>query len=261
MASEISRGRDVSPRIGERAWPVLVVVVCLVVGVMLATTRQFSHGDEIRRSDTTRLSTLVRDAQASADDAEAARDELAARVEELQANAGTVDADVADQRARAEQLTDPAGLSEQSGAGVVITLTDAPRGQDGRYASDASPDDLVVHQQDVQSVLNALWSGGAQAIAMQDQRVVSRTAPRCIGNTLLLGGRTYSPPYVVTALGEPAVLSDALDKAPGVRVFKQYAVRYGLGYGAEASEQLSVPAYEGSIRMRYARADSAQQPG
>lgn len=55
------------------------------------------------------------------------------------------------------------------------------------------PDDLVVHQQDIQAVLNALWSAGAEAVQMQDQRISATSAPRCVGNTLLLDGRTYSP--------------------------------------------------------------------
>lgn len=243
------RSRAVAPRV----WQILVLVVCLVVGLLLATTRQFSHGDEIRRTDTTRLSSLVRSAQDSADSAEAARDDLAARIESLQDAAGTADADVGDVLAQADPLAASAGLESEAGAGVVVTLTDAPRGQDGRYASDASPDDLVVHQQDVQSVLNALWSGGATAVAMQDQRIVSRVAPRCIGNTLLLGGRTYSPPYVVTALGDSGRLSAALEAEPGVRVFRQYALRYGLGFDTKTSGDLSVPGYDGSIRMRYAQ--------
>lgn len=234
-------------------WQVLVVVVCLVAGVLLSTTRQFSHGDEIRRSDTTRLSSLVRGAQTSADATERTRDELAARLTELRNTAGALDSNVADALAQATPLEEPAGLRAESGPGVVVTLTDAARGQDGRYVADASPDDLVVHQQDVQSVLNALWSGGARAVAMQDQRITGQVAPRCIGNTLLLGGRTYSPPYVMAAIGDPAMLSAALADEPGVTVYRQYAVRYGLGYSADVQGNVEVPAYDGSIRLRYAQ--------
>ena len=237
----------------DRVWQILVLVVCLVVGVMLATTRQFSHGDEIRRTDTTRLSSLVRSAQDSADEAKAIRDDMAGRVTERQQAAGSIDAEVQDLLDRVDELAGPAGVTAASGPGIVVTMTDAPRGEDGRYASDAAPDDLVVHQQDVQSVLNAVWRGGATAVAMQDQRIVERVAPLCIGNTLLLGGRTYSPPYVVTALGDPDRLAAALADEPGVRVFQQYAQRYGLGYRTSISENLDVPAYEGSVRMRYAQ--------
>ncbi len=237
----------------RQVWHVLVLVVCVGVGVLLATTRQFSHGDEIRRSDTTRLSSLVRSAQESANEAAVLRDELADRVAQRQRTTGAIDADVAEMLDRSAALAQSAGLTPDSGQGVVVTLTDAPRGDDGRYAADAAPDDLVVHQQDVQSVLNAVWAGGATAVAMQDQRVVGHVAPLCIGNTLLLGGRTYSPPYVVTALGDPARLSAALAAEPGVQLFQQYAQRYGLGYSADVSADLEAPAYDGSVRLEYAQ--------
>src|SRR5690606_12988001 len=180
----------------------------------------------------------------------ATRDEMAARIRELQGRVAVSDEDVAGVLDELAALEDPFGLVARSGPGVTVTLTDAPRDDNGRYPSGASPDDLVVHQQDVQSVLNAMWAGGAEAVAMQDQRIVATSAPRCIRNTLLLHGRTYSPPYVVTALGDPARLQAALDAEPGICIYKQYAARYQLGYTQQASEDLSVPAYTGSSSAR-----------
>ncbi|MFC4606210.1 DUF881 domain-containing protein [Rhodococcus kronopolitis] len=219
---------------------------------MFATTRAVSAGDELRRGDTTRTSDLVRSAQVGVDQVSAQRDALAAQVESLQADAAQSDSGVASALDRVRDFEEAAGFVEVTGSGVRVTLTDAPRDSDGKYPVDAQPDDLVVHQQDVQSVLNAFWAGGATAVGMQDQRVVGTTAPRCIGNTLLLHGRTYSPPYVMTALGDPARLEAALAAEPGVRTFKQYAVRYGLGYTETAGESLTVPAYNGQLRTRFA---------
>ena len=65
------------------------------------------------------------------------------------------------------------------------------------------PDDLVVHQQDVQAVVNALWRGGADGVQVMDQRLIATSAVRCVGNTLILQGRVYSPPFTVTAVGDP----------------------------------------------------------
>ncbi|WP_137722864.1 DUF881 domain-containing protein [Prescottella subtropica] len=238
------------PRFGF--WPIAVLVVCLVAGLLLATTREVSHGNELRAADSTRLSDLVRRAQVDVDRAAAARDDLAARVQHFQEAAAGVDTRVAEILDRSGGLADAAGLTPLTGPGIVVTLTDAPRDADGRYPAGASPDDLVVHQQDVQSVLNALWAGGAEAIAMQDQRIVNTSAPRCIGNTLLLHGRTYSPPYVVTAIGDPARLAATLANEPGIKMFKQYAVRYGLGYTQQESGQLTVPGYTGQLHTEYA---------
>ncbi|MFC9768451.1 DUF881 domain-containing protein [Rhodococcus jostii] len=226
-------------------WRIAVLVVCLVAGLLVATTRQVSHGNEIRAGDSTRLSDLVRNAQSETDQVAETRDRLAAQVESLQQDAAASDSGVAQALADSKALATDAGLTPMTGPGVTVTLTDAPRDADGKYPVDASPDDLVVHQQDVQSVLNALWVGGAEAIGMQDQRIVNTSAPRCIGNTLLLHGRTYSPPYVMSAIGDPARLEAALANEPGIRVFKQYATRFGLGYSEAASGQLSVPGYAG----------------
>ena len=97
-----------------------------------------------------------------------------------------------------------------------------------------------MHQQDIQAVLNALWSGGAEGIQMQDQRIIGTSAPRCVGNTLLLNGRTYSPPYTVTAVGDPVAMQAALAAAPLVTLYKQYVVRFGLGYSEEPRATVDV---------------------
>ncbi|WP_415971803.1 DUF881 domain-containing protein [Rhodococcus sp. 077-4] len=237
----------------DTRWWVLVVAVCAAVGLLLGTTRHVSDGTELRGGDTTRLADLVDAAQRSTDDAQRNRDTLEQQVESLQQRAATGDTTVADALARVDSLADAAGREAATGAGLTVTMADAPRGPDGSYASDASVDDLVVHQVDVQSVLNALWAGGASAIAMQDQRLVASSAPRCIGNTLLLGGRTYSPPYVMTAIGDADRLRAALKNEPGVRLYEQYALRYGLRYDVTAYQNLLVPAYTETVRMRFAQ--------
>ncbi len=65
---------------------------------------------------------------------------------------------------------------------------------------------------------------------VQDQRIVAPSAPRCIGNTLLLHGRTYSPPYVVSAIGNADRMQNALSSERGVAIYRQYVTRFGLGY-------------------------------
>jgi uncharacterized protein YlxW (UPF0749 family) len=131
-------------------------------------------------------------------------------------------------------------------------LTDAQRDANGRFPRDASPDDLVVHQQDISAVLNALWSAGAEAVQMQDQRITASSAPRCVGNTLLLEGRTYSPPYVLTAIGDPAAMQAALAADPLVSLYKQYVIRFGLGYSEQVSTDVEVAETPAVARMRYA---------
>lgn len=231
-------------------WRYGVPLVCLLAGLLLAATHDVSGGKEIRRGDAPRLVDLVRSTQSTVDGLSDQRDALATAVRAVHGRGAGVA--LSAMRNRADQLAEAAGLEAMHGPGLVVTLTDAQRDANGRFPRDASPDDLVVHQQDIQGVLNALWSAGAEAVQMQDQRITAASAPRCVGNTLLLGGRTYSPPYVVTAIGDPAAMQDALAAAPLVTLYKQYVIRFGLGYSEQVSTDLRIAETAGPGRMRYA---------
>ena len=87
---------------------------------------------------------------------------------------------------------------------------------------------------------------------MQDQRLINTSAPRCVGNTLLLNGRTYSPPYTLTAIGDVGRMQASLAAAPLVTLYKQYVVRFGLGYTEEPRDEVQVAAYKEPVLTHYA---------
>lgn len=230
-------------------WTVAVPLVCLLAGVLLTASHNAAGGYDLRGGRTTELSGLVRAAEARVAGAEARLAEVRALAERLEATQAGSDERVRSARDAAGALGSAVGLTALAGPGLTVTLTDAPRGPDGRYQQGVEPDALVVHQQDMQSVLNALWAGGAEAIAVADQRLLTTSAVRCIGNTLLLHGRTYSPPYRISAIGDPDHMRAALDREPGVAVFRQYVQAYGLGYKVQRSGAVRVPAYTGSVGL------------
>ena len=255
MARAISRllpsrpGREAGSR--PSGWQVGVPVVCLLAGLLLGATHGVSRGGEIRRSDAPRLVDLVRREQSDADRLNTERDRLAADIDATHGR--SADATLAAMLRRSAELARDAGLDPVHGPGLTVTLTDAPRDADGRFPRDASPDDLVVHQQDIQAVLNALWTAGAEAIQMQDQRMIATSAPRCVGNTLLLNGRTYSPPYTITAIGDAAAMQASLAAAPLVILYKQYVLRFGLGYTDQVTPNAHVVGHTEPVRMHYAQ--------
>ncbi len=134
-------------------------------------------------------------------------------------------------------------LPAYTGPGVAVTLSDSPlwasAQQSGVTLSDTNVNDYVVHQQDLEGVVNALWAGGAEAMTIQGVRVQSTTAVRCIGNVLLLQGRQYAPPYVIRAIGPVESLISALDTSPAVTIYRQYAAAIQLGYKVERIPRLS----------------------
>ncbi|OIN81850.1 DUF881 domain-containing protein [Mycobacterium malmoense] len=232
-------------------WRFGVPLVCLLAGLLLAATHAVSGGAEIRRSDAPRLVDLVREAQSSVSRLSAERDALANKIDS--AHGRSSDAALAAMLRRSAELAGEAAMEPVHGPGLVVTLEDAQRDANGRFPRDASPDDLVVHQQDIQAVLNALWSAGAEAIQMQDQRIIATSVPRCVGNTLLLNGRTYSPPYTITAIGNAAAMQAALSAAPLVILYKQYVVRFGLGYHEEVKPDVQIVGHSEPARLHFAQ--------
>jgi uncharacterized protein YlxW (UPF0749 family) len=136
------------------------------------------------------------------------------------------------------------------GPGIEVVLDDAPGQPAG---GDVDPNQLVVHQSDLQAVVNALWAGGAEAMTIAGQRVIATSAVRCVGNTLLLNGDVFSPPFHVAAIGPSATMLKNLSSSPGVKLFREAASFYGLGYTVSTDSRLELPAYRGSVTLSYAR--------
>lgn len=232
-------------------WRFGVPLICVLAGLLLAATHGVSGGVEIRRSDAPRLVDLVRQAQSSVGRLNAQREALTKKIDA--AHGRSSDAALAAMRKRSAELAGAADLNPVHGPGLVVRLDDAQRDANGRFPRDASPDDLVVHQQDIDAVMNALWSAGAEAIQMQDQRIIATSVVRCVGNTLLLNGRTYSPPYTITAIGNAAAMQSALAAAPLVMLYKQYVVRFGLGYHEEIKPDVQIVGNPGPVQLHFAK--------
>lgn len=243
--------RNVSGR-KRSVWRYGVPIVCTAAGLLLGVTHGVSGGDEIRRSDAPRLVDLVREAQQSVDQRTAERDALSLQIDNHHGGSPSADAALAAMVDRADVMAAHSALTPLRGPGLVVTLNDALRDAQGRFPRDASPDDLVVHQQDILGVINAMWSAGAEGIQVQDQRIIATSAPRCVGNTLLLNGRTYSPPYVISAIGDVSAMKAALADSPPVTLYKRYAVRFGLGYTEEVRE-VDMVGHQEPVRMKYAQ--------
>ncbi len=227
-----------------------VGVVLAAAGLLFALSAETARGTQLR-SDRGDLASLITAENARVNGRARQVADLHALVDQQTKIMATGDQQVSRLQARAEPLVEAAGLAPVEGPGVAVTLDDAPR--DKPVPAGVKPDDIVVHQQDVQAVVNALWAGGAEAMMLQDQRVISTSAVRCVGNTLILQGRVYSPPYTVTAIGDPARLRAALGRSPEVVIYQQYVAALGLGWSVKDDSNLKLPQFEGSLALRFAR--------
>jgi len=251
----MTAGEDKGGRTDRQwGWRVLVPAIALLAGVLFATSAETARGTDLRSGRRVELTQLIVARESSVGETTARVRALQAEVDELEKDAASRDGRVAAVRTSDGPLEREVGLRPARGPGLAVVLDDAPRGPNGALPSGARPDDVIVHQQDVQAVVNALWAGGAEAMSIMGQRVTNTAAVRCVGNTLLLYGRTYSPPFRVTAIGEVAPMRAALERQPGVRLYLQ-AVRYfGLGYEVKDEREVTLPGYDGPLRLNYAEA-------
>lgn len=102
-------------------------------------------------------------------------------------------------------------------------------------------------------MVNALWKGGARGIKVMDQRLISTSAVRCVGNTLILQGRVYSPPYKIQAVGDPGKLKQALADSKAIQNYMVYVNVYGLGWNVADDGTVTLPGYSGTVDLQYAK--------
>lgn len=232
-------------RISKRTKTILVTGSAALAGFLFVASGITADGTNLRTGGLEDLRSLVLDRADKVGVLQSEVDSLATEVNDLSIT--KVDPALSSQISQLEQAT---GLTPVSGSALRISLDDAPREPGEQLPTGVAPDDLVVHQQDVQSVVNAMWRGGATAVQVMDQRIISTSAIRCVGNTLLLQGRVYSPPFVITAIGNTSELQQALNDEPGVAVYREYVERLNLGWDVSILNQTTIPAWQGSIEQQ-----------
>lgn len=237
---------------GRPGWWLGVPVIALVAGLLFTTSATTADGPPLREDRRLQLVDLVEEREARVAEAEAQVAPLEAEVAGLTDALGGSDASVLAEQQRGERYRAAAGFTALRGPGLTVTLNDALQ-PDGVRPPGAEQNDLLVHQQDLQSVLNALWAGGAEAMSIMGERVLATSAAICVGPVLLLHGRPHSPPYVIVAIGDPEAMQAALAGAPGVQAFREAVDAYGLGYRETLEEDVAVPAFDGTSTLRSAQ--------
>ncbi|MEU0740146.1 DUF881 domain-containing protein [Streptomyces sp. NPDC006134] len=244
-----------SPARRRRFRPVRVLTagVFALAGLLFFTSFNTAKGTNIRTdSSLLKLSDLIHERSRNNGELDESNAALRHEIESL------AERDDGSTKAEDDKLADlekKAGTQKLTGEAITVTLDDAPPDATAKLPGypEPQPDYLVIHQQDLQAVVNALWQGGARGIKVMDQRLISTSAVRCVGNTLILQGRVYSPPYKITAVGDPEKLKRALAEAPAIQNYMVYVNVYGLGWKVEDEGTVTLPGYPGAVDLHYAR--------
>ena len=239
-------------------WRLATPVAFVGAGALLVTSAVNSAGTDLRPGQYADLADL---AQQETDRVAALQDRVAALTSEVEQLSGQLDTGAMSRvQEEIDALAGPAGLTSVEGPGLTVTLDDAPESI-RESAGEEQLKETIVHQQDIQAVANAMWAGGAEAMTLQGQRVVSTTGIKCVGNTVLLHGVTYAPPYVISAIGDPEEMQESIASSPYIAAYRDYVDTWRLGWDVTVEESIEAPAYGGTTDMRYARATDTGAAG
>ncbi|MEA3346316.1 MAG: DUF881 domain-containing protein [Chloroflexota bacterium] len=144
-----------------------------------------------------------------------------------------------------------AGLVATRGPGVVVSLDDSDI---ANSPPDVDLNPYIVHGYDLRDAANLLWLAGAEAVAVNDERIVASTSIYCVGSTIMVNDTRLSPPYTVRAIGDPAALyAVAMDPAY-LRDLHRRVQQLGLKLAVDQRQEMVLPAFEGSFTLEYTQA-------
>ena len=232
-----------------RRWRWATPMVAAACGAMFVISAVNSHGTDLRPGRYIGVSGLVASEKQQADELQRQASTLQNEINAL-TNA-VPDADVRAAQALREKSMAAAGLGKVSGPGLSISMADAPTSLIN--TTKLNPNLLVIHQQDIQAVVNALWAGGAGAITIQGQRIISTTGIKCSGSTVLLGGVPYPEPFIIQAVGDPTRLNGALAASSYVQLIVESSNSKDIQLGWSVHRTaVTAPAYAGITALSYA---------
>ena len=216
---------------------ILLFIVCLLLGVMLST--QFKTTENAKKS-----SIGIQRAEDLAERlkiAEKDKEKLQEQIKKLQ-NQGTNEAMVKEVQA----LKAKAGETAMQGPGVKVTVDDSKVVQ----KPGANANLYIIHDDDLLRLINELRAAGAEAIAVNKERLSDVSEIRCAGPTVSVNNNRFSPPYEIYAIGDPQTMESALRLRGGVVETLKF---WGISVNVEKSDNISVPALKGNRNFEFAK--------
>ncbi len=237
------------PRARSRSGAALNVAAVLLLAVMgflvvtqVRASRYFRDQPEVRTRNLYALAAMLRQEREVRRQLEEQVGALQERLRTFEEAAATGRTALEALREQVEQYRLALGLVAVEGPGVVVRVS-GPHVQGHKGP-------VTVQYQDLVAIANELWAAGAEAVAVNGQRVVATSGFSQVGGTILVNLRRLNPPYAVEAIGPPQTLEGALNIRGGL---VEGLRGLGIEIRVERQARLRLPAYTGRLRFEYAR--------
>ena len=222
----------------DKAWQIPVTAVALTVGILLAT--QFKSQADFAKQNLP--SRRVEDLVMMLNQVERQKDDLGKEVGQLRTRLAEIEAG---KQATAKAPSGPE-VTALDGPGVEIIIRDSAKA----VVKGEDPNIAIVHNDDLLRLVNELKSSGAEAVAINDQRMIDTSEIACAGTTILINKSRIAPPFVIRAIGDGNAMVAALRMRGGIVEYLQF---YGIQVNIAKKPEVLVPTFSGSAIYKYAK--------
>lgn len=148
-----------------------------------------------------------------------------------------------------DELRIYAGTTAVKGPGIIITLDDTGSVKESPI-NDSDASLKLVHDTDLQTLVNELRGAGAEAIEINDERVTAKTSIRCVGSTIQVNLKTAAAPFVIKAVGKPDTLYGAVNMPSGALYYPRAV---GIAVTVTKKEEIKIKAASNLVPLEYAK--------
>lgn len=245
----------------QRFWLWQVTALALFLGILLGTVLRAQQNFKVQKVYSSRYGvppSYFREQQKRNELLQKEIQQLnedKSRMEKLLADSGTGSKMMQTLNKELQDMKHYAGLAPLTGPGVVVTLRDADPKEVRKLTADLgveyTPEEYIIHDLDIFQIVNELRAAGAEAIAINDQRLTATSPIRCVGPTVLVNSTQVGVPLEIKAIGDPVALSSGLQMAGGVMDPKKSTLALLKMVSLAKSNKIEVPAFAGPTSFQH----------
>ena len=237
---------------------ITLTVACFLLGIVLIS--QIRLEDSIRSNTVNSnevLVNLVNSLESEIAMRETYLSTIRQQIDEVSASISNDETELGEMQKYLTELRTIAGYTQLEGIGITVTLDDMAASTVTQTTDVSSS---IIHYQDLLYIVNDLKRGDAEAISINDQRIIATSEIRCVGNTILVNTTRLAPPYVIKAIGNPAALQNALQSSSTFERLKVggFPVSYELT-STYSNNLIQIPAYVGNYSTKYLNSDGQEE--
>jgi len=228
----------------NKEFVITITIICFILGLMLAMQlKTVKANSETSSNRTTEMQTQYAELKRNYDAKILELEEKDKMLDEYR-KAETDEETVEVIKQELNKALQDAGLTNVRGSGVTVVLEDSTKTIEGVYDLNA----YLVHDEDILKVVNELRSAGAEAISVNNQRIISMSEIRCAGTTIFINGERVGAPFIIKAIGDPALLESAMLMRGG---YVDGLKEWGIGITITRETDVVIPKYNKTISSKF----------